>query len=291
MTKLEDLRARLSSAGLGNAAENILKMVRPCYRIERTLTTEDNLSIGTSRFGGSPDVPDGFEWPICGGGKNPEAMEFVGQLRLKDLPAGVSEPLPRDGLLSFFTRWSESRVFFYPEGTSLTRALSPNPPVAAPPSGFFKSLFAELKRNPDPHKTYRPCALTFVPALSLPDGSSSLIEDLQLSHADAESYMESVLDHPVTQHQMFGYATPVQNEMELECDYVRKGQEMRWDSSRDRFISATHDWILLLQIDTDDYPEGPGWMWGDAGMVYFWIHRDDLVSGFFDKVICIEQCH
>jgi len=194
-------------------------------------------------------------------------------------------------LLSFFTRWNESRVFYYPEGTTLKRADSPNPPVAPAPSGFFKSIFAELKRNPDPHQTYRPCVLEFVPGFSLPDGSSSLIEQLKLSGADSESYSESVLDYPKTQHQMFGYSSPVQNEMELESDFLRRGEEVRWDLPPDRFISATRDWILLLQVDTDDYKEGPGWMWGDAGMVYFWIHRDDLVAKAFDKVICIEQCH
>jgi uncharacterized protein YwqG len=90
---------------------------------------------------------------------------------------------------------------------------------------------------------------------------------------------------------MFGYSSPVQNEMELECDFLRRKQDVQWNSPPDRFISATHDWILLLQVDTDDYQEGPGWMWGDAGMMYFWIHRDDLVGLTFDKVICIEQCH
>jgi len=291
MREREDVTARLSAAGLGGVAETILGMVRPCYRIERTLTAEENVPIGTSRFGGLPDAPEGFEWPEVNSGKTPEAMEFVGQIRLQDLPTPVPEPLPRQGLLSFFTRWSESRVFFYPEGTPLQRVASPNPPVAPAPAGFVKRLFAELRRNPDPHHTYRPCALEFVPGLSLPDGSSTLIEQLALTSQDAESYIESVLEHPGTQHQMFGYSSPVQNEMELECDFLRRQQDVQWNSPPDRFISATRDWVLLFQVDTDDYKEGPGWMWGDAGMVYFWIHRDDLVELAFDKVICIEQCH
>ena len=291
MREREEVQARLSAAGLSGVAETILGMVRPCYRIERTPTTEESLPIGTSRFGGLPDAPEGFEWPALTGGKTPEAMEFVGQIRLQDLPNPVPERLPLQGLLSFFTRWSESRVFFYPEGTPLERVASPNPPVAPAPTGLFKSLLAELTRNPDPHHTYRPCALEFVPGLSLPDGGSALIEQLTLSRADAESYIESVLEHPGTQHQMFGYSSPVQNEMELECDFLRRQQDVQWNSPPDRFISATRDWVLLLQVDTDDYKEGPGWMWGDAGMVYFWIHRDDLVELAFDKVICIEQCH
>jgi uncharacterized protein YwqG len=297
MTQLQEIRSRLSTAGLDGVAGSILKMIRPCYRIERTLMAEEDLTLGASKFGGSPDVSEGFTWPEVTGGHKSEPMEFVAQIRLADLPEPLPEAVPREGLLSFFTRWSESRVFFYPEGTVLQRVIGPNPPVAPAPSGFVRRFLSELRRNPDPHQTYRSCALSFAPGLSLPDGSSSMIQELKLSSADSEAYMESVLEPPLggspskTQHQMFGYASPVQNEMELECDFVRRGEQVRWDASPERFIAAVRDWILLLQIDTDDYKEGPGWMWGDAGMVYFWIRRDDLVANAFDKVICIEQCH
>ena len=225
MRERDEVKARLSAAGLGSVAETILGMVRPCYRIERAPTTDESLPIGTSRFGGLPDAPEGFEWPVLTGGKTPEAMEFVGQIRLQDLPNPVPERLPLQGLLSFYTRWSESRVFFYPEGTPLERVASPNPLVAPTPTGLFKSLFAELKRNPDPHHTYRPCALAFVPGLSLPDGGSALIEQLKLSPEDAESYVESVLEYPARDIRCS--ATPVRcktkwNWSATSCDENRK---------------------------------------------------------------------
>ncbi len=125
-----------------------------------------------------------------------------------------------------------------------------------------------------------------------------MIEALKLSEEDSEAYIEFCSETPAgqrpretTQHQTFGHAHPVQNEMELECDAIRGGEQMRWDAPKERFIAAARDWVLLLQVDTDDYNEGPGWMWGDAGMVYFWIHREDLAARAFARVICIEQCH
>ena len=125
-----------------------------------------------------------------------------------------------------------------------------------------------------------------------------MVAALKLSKEESETYFNTYLETPseqsasdTTQHQMFGHAQTVQNEMELECDFIRRGEEMRWDLPQERFIAAAGDWVLLLQVDTDDYKEGPGWMWGDAGMVYFWIHRDDLTARAFDKVIAIEQCH
>ena len=125
-----------------------------------------------------------------------------------------------------------------------------------------------------------------------------MVAALKLSKEESETYFNTYLETPpeqsasdTTQHQMFGHAQTVQNEMELECDFIRRGEEMRWDLPQERFIAAAGDWVLLLQVDTDDYKEGPGWMWGDAGMVYFWIHRVDLTARAFDKVIAIEQCH
>ncbi len=298
MNHPDELRRKLAEAGLESIAEQIVALTRPCYRVERSLKPEEQIPLGASKFGGSPDVPQGFEWPHVEGAKNSEAMEFVGQLCLSDLPAPVPEPMPQDGLLCFFKRWSESQVFYFPQGIELHRKPGPNPPVAAAPSGFWQRMKAELTRNPDPRQTYRACTLRFFHEISPPDGSSSLVKALNLSEEESEAYFEFYPETPAggqssdtTQHQIFGHARPVQNEMELECDFERRGGDMRWDLPPERFIAATREWILLLQVDTDDYKEGPGWMWGDAGMVYFWIHRDDLAARAFDQVVVVEQCH
>ncbi len=50
------------------------------------------------------------------------------------------------------------------------------------------------------------------------------------------------------------------------------------------------DWILLLQVDTDDDSDGPGWMWGDCGRIYFWIRRQDLAARRFDRAWTVLQC-
>ena len=119
-----------------------------------------------------------------------------------------------------------------------------------------------------------------------------MINALKLTDADNDAYFESLeTANGTTQHQMCGYSRPVQSEMELECDFLRRGEKARWDLPDERFIAAAQNWILLLQVDTDDYKEGPGWMWGDAGMVYFWIHRGDLASQAFNCAIAIEQGH
>jgi uncharacterized protein YwqG len=291
MTRRDQLGRRLSEAGLSRVSEQILQMLRPCYRIERKLIAEEEIPIGISRFGGSPDAPPDFLWPEVPGSRKPEPMEFVGQIQLADLSEPIAGALPRQGLLSFFTRWSEGRVFYYPESTVLRRCSSPNPPIPPAPSGFVPRLVAEFRGNANPVHTYRSCGLKFVPDASLPDGNSAIIGQLKLSAADHEWYIEFLEESATIRHQMFGYASPVQNEMEWACDCVRRGEKVKWNSPPERFISAVGDWILLLQVDSDDSREGPGWMWGDLGIVYFWIHRDDLSALAFDRAVVIEQCH
>ena len=105
-------------------------------RIEtRFATAGENLPTGSSKFGGRPDVPAGFVWPVFetktldNDTVKPRPLAFLAQFdcaRLAGLdPEGL---LPRTGLLSFFyelgsQRWGYdpkdagcARVFWFEEG-------------------------------------------------------------------------------------------------------------------------------------------------------------------------------
>ena len=43
-------------------------------------------------------------------------------------------------------------------------------------------------------------------------------------------------------------------------------------------------YLLLLQIDSDFHPNGPGWTWCDCGVLYFFIKPEDLAARRFDRV-------
>lgn len=53
-----------------------------------------------------------------------------------------------------------------------------------------------------------------------------------------------------------------------------------------RFNDAFKDYILLLQIDSDDEIT-----WGDVGVANFFIHPDDLAKKDFSKVLYNWDCH
>jgi uncharacterized protein YwqG len=82
--------------------------------------------------------------------------------------------------------------------------------------------------------------------------------------------------------------------MALECQLVTNGiycgSPDGYRSAQAQLLKAgAADWMLLLQLDTDE--DGPGWMWGDAGCLYFWLRRQDLAERRFDRVWAVLQCY
>lgn len=47
---------------------------------------------------------------------------------------------------------------------------------------------------------------------------------------------------------------------------------------------------LLLQLDSDLEDNGPGWMWGDVGILYFFIKPEELSAQCFDNIKVIWEC-
>lgn len=80
-------------------AEALSKLLRECLRFETVPTADAEIAIGTTKFGGYPDLPHDFPWPEFKG----LSLDFLGQLDLSEAPPlDASVTLPTSGLLSFF---------------------------------------------------------------------------------------------------------------------------------------------------------------------------------------------
>ena len=78
--------------------------------------------------------------------------------------------------------------------------------------------------------------------------------------------LRSPYSHSAPRHQMLGHPFCIQND------------------------DPVPGHTLLLQLDSDWERNGPGWIWGDAGLLYFFILPEDLKNKRFEKVKCVWQC-
>jgi uncharacterized protein YwqG len=278
----------LHAVGLEKIIPAVMPYARSSLQIHAVRCKQEDLALGASRFGGMPDLPAGFRWPIFQG----LPLLFVAQFDLSTLPRAAASCLPASGWLVFFydtgtwgfdpaDRGSVSVAFVTGSPTSLIRTKSPT-------------------RN-EYVVSFQPCRLSFAEVIDIPDEFDGLFPEMNLGLSDAEQerYAAAALMLQGRQrddehyHHLLGLPQPVQFDMRLQCQLVTNGiycgnAEGYADENVEKLAQGTRDWMLLLQIDTDE--DGPGWMWGDTGRIYFWIRKQDLDACDYAKSWLILQC-
>lgn len=96
----KELEQLIESNGLGSVSKALINLSRDSIRITTDNKNDENINIGRSKFGGRPDVPQGFLWPQNDTG---QPLYFICQLNLNEVkPFDLSNLLPSSGILSFF---------------------------------------------------------------------------------------------------------------------------------------------------------------------------------------------
>lgn len=288
MESRETLAARLAEAGVGRHAVQLATLAQPCIHLRSAAAEDEALPPGASRIGGAPDLPAGTAWPAWKGAP----LAFLAQIDVGSL-AGMTgaEVLPEGGLLSFFYDAEQSTWGFDPadRGSWAVLYTPPGVPLASLP---VPDALPEEGR-------YSACTVTARPGLSLPAWDEAVVEEMAKSMTDDES--DAYADFPPLAddgndgglHQVLGWPQPVQNaNMALECQLASSGlyvggPEGYADPRAAVLGAGASEWRLLLQLDSDD---DAGMMWGDCGMLYFWIREADLRACIFDDVWMVLQC-
>jgi uncharacterized protein YwqG len=294
----EGLRSTLNKSSLAPIAPQLLALTKESFRIRSIPTADELIPVGGSKLGGWPDLQNDLAWPKW----KDVPLSFVAQINLTEVPE--NSLLARTGLLSFFydtgqTAWGFDpnhkegfRVLYFPEISGLNRIVGPE---KSSPSGLLQKLQNLTAKKPHQVSAFPSCQLSFSSFLSLPESCPEDISDLLLDLDDDEIYFKFLDNYrgEGPEHQLLGWPHPIQGEMESECQstldktYPRDSGGDR-DSYRQALKAQSSDWILLLQIDSDDKA---GMMWGDLGMLYFWIRRQDLAALNFEKAWTILQCY
>jgi uncharacterized protein YwqG len=245
-----------------------------------------------SQLGGAPLAARGFAWPSRDG----RPLTFLARIDMAQLYK--SEPidwLPATGALLFFYDVAEQPWGFDPADGQGWRVVYVNDgdAVAELP---FPPLLDQANRLP---KQF----LAFQSIRSYPSAERETIGALALDEGESQAYEELQVrafgDRP--RHQLAGYPSPIQgDDMEYECELVSNGVYMgggiagadasaaNGGGQTPAADAALSEWRLLLQMDSD---EAADVMWGDAGIIYFWIRESDARARRFDASWVILQCY
>lgn len=236
----------------------------------------------SSFLGGTPELPEASTWPT---GRHPHS--FLAQLDLAKIQAAQAiDWLPQTGKLLFFydmecgawgfdpDEYNCWKVEYVPEGVNTV-------PAQAPENA---EVFQKRCLNFSAINTYSQEDDILPPGHTMGEDAYYDFMDLVRGH-DFEG-------QPM--HQISGKPYAIQNEdMETECALVSKGVNCgRADDYQRGYAQLlegqTAEWRLLFQMDTD---EDAGWMWGDSGIVYFWVRESEARRGDFSNVWLVLQCY
>jgi uncharacterized protein YwqG len=218
-------------------------------------------------------------------------LAFLGQLSLREICRVAPIPgFPGEGNLAFFydSSWlwgftplhkGHCRVLYFPE--DLPSAPVPYPEHLATQARFPQRALAAR------------CEWTLPTYLKLDNGDLNLFKNpeyrelLKKLNSDDPDQREPV-------HRCGGNPQEIQSDMRLECQLVTNGINCGGpagyrDPRRAELEKGAPDWQLLVQFDSDE--TNLGWMWGDAGRVYFWARKRDIQVADFSNVWAILQCY
>lgn len=249
--KADEIRRILEASPLAAPVDEILKLARPAVRMRTYLVETDRLAPGASRMGGAPDLPPGFAWPENRG----RPIEFLAQIDFAAAARALKlDGLPERGWLVLFADIQAQYDGAYDEpGLWQARYFEADP-----------ASLARTEQPGEPAELFNLCEVEFEREDSLPELQSIVGDGFHEDEGETwkicrdldEQIAECVDGEPV--HRIGGYPMLIQ-------------------STLDEYQGLA----FLLQLDSD---YEVGWMWGDAGRVYYWIEPDDLAARAFEKI-------
>jgi len=268
--------------GLDELFKLLSPLARNAIRIDTQAKNDDDIAVGVSKFGGSPDLPDGLSWPSNENG----ALSFVAQINFAEASKfDIDSLLPKSGMLYLFYD-RNLRVWGYDPTDKNGFAVI----FSDVNNGLLSRRRAESLEGEN--STFNARLLSFENEINLPNLQSSIVPFSKISEAEWEAYHEVIEPSwQAKENKLLGHSDNVQDGMELECELVANGLSCGDGSAYHHpriaeFEKNSAQWQLLLQIDSDDEGDMD---WDGEGRVYLWIKRDDLAARDFSKTWLVLQ--
>ena len=281
--------------------EELYAAVKALEKNEIVMVPKENATVSNpdaSKLGGKPYLPADFVWPTYTDTEEniTRPLSFFCQINLAHIkPYDREGLLPAIGMLYFFYECESMKWGFDAEDKGAARVFYCDTTVA---------IDLAPRDNPDgiaEEYVIPEIALEFQSASSYPACEEfEVYHELETDYAEYDEVLQRLginTDEDRDCHKMLGYADVIQNEMLTEAERVSRGlscgdPESYQNTPKDTEADiATHarDWMLLCQISTiakGDFE----YMFGDCGMLYFYIKKDDLAAMNFENVHFSVQC-
>lgn len=267
MSDLQNIELLLSEHDLQHRKGEIIASLKNSIKMELEKVDEANISIGASKLGGNPDLPDSIDFPKF----NEGYLAFMGQINLAEVKSFDKDHLlPENGILYLFYDAFEQPWGFEGEDDGCFKIL------------HFEGDLSELKRREYPVESedFFPlpaCKVHFKNMYTITDNLENLEFDSEDEEENFWNFRQDLMQptdeegNTIPAHYLLGEPNSIQNNVFEEL-----------------YENNTEP-ILLFQIDSDE--ENLGVMWGDCGMLYFCIPKEQLHKKQFDKATFTLQCY
>ncbi len=236
---------------------------------------EDYNTVGNHRFGGMPDLPETIAYPEFRDGYNKQTYlyEFIGQINCEAI-AGLQDYLPRTGTLFFFLETLHSlygqqdqnpcKVIYVADNDTLRSgkrfSFREDQYYEMIDGGYtaFKATAGKVSSAPCFYSIHTNSYLLQGDAKAL-SGQDELYDQLY------ETFETPVNGDTRAVYLVNGYVFTQHENPEMQAASALKGNP--------------EDWTVLLKV-----PSAGDFLWGDAGDLFFVIHKSDLAKGDFRNV-------
>lgn len=248
--------------------------------------------LGGTRFGGVPDIPEGFKWDYyVGENEKPVPLSFIAQFNCEEIAKYDTEHLlPQKGLLSFFYEADSQEWGYDPKNKGFAKVY------------WFEDI-SKLKAAELPEELPDYCRFPMLKITAKSEISYPSYEDYGLTRINTTEHWDEFNDAEKSLgindegeiNKLLGWANPIQGNMTQECELISRGYYLGsgWDNvtprDRQESIDRSKDWQLLFQLDSisdDDFEL----MFGDCGRIYYYIRKEDLAERNFNNIWLILQC-
>ena len=299
---LDDIRDALRAVHLERLTDHVIQGALPAIHLTHEVADERELPIGTSKFGGCPDLPPDLDWPM----NRSTPLTFLAQFDLTEVaPFDAETLLPPIGMLSFFYDSQSQPWGIEPDDRGGWRVLYSNPPAGTRQRlGWPRALpkFCQLASYQIEYSK----RVTLPDWSELPMGSGWTSDEMDVYLQLAEAFMHG--------SQLLGNPYPLVRRPQLLCEVYSRGTPDDIRHLHDTLYSRVYPeqwlddtqasiaqhWRLLLQLNNvTGLPPPLGYedlddpeldlsrvcdAWARQGLMSFWIQRDRLAEHDFSDV-------